>query len=179
MSKKVMVVAFASGLVFAIGLGVSGMTQPSKVIAFLDLFGGSWDPSLALVMAGAVAVHAPFYRWIRARADAPLTQMTMGSCGPIDDEQTETGALGGINGKIIAGAAIFGVGWGLGGYCPGPAVVSAISGVSGTLIFVASMLVGMLIFQFLFESASNMRSKLSDADLSQPSALTDTPVSNL
>jgi uncharacterized membrane protein YedE/YeeE len=146
-SKKVFVAAFVSGLIFAIGLGISGMTQPSKVIGFLDVFGGHWDPSLALVMAGAVAVHAPLYRWIRSRPNA-LTEV--GACGPINDEQTEGGARGGASGRIIAGAAIFGMGWGLGGYCPGPAVVSLVSATPGVVVFVAAMLAGMAGFQHLF-----------------------------
>jgi uncharacterized membrane protein YedE/YeeE len=148
MSKKALAAAFVSGLVFAIGLGVSGMTQPSKVIGFLDLFGGHWDPSLALVMAGAIAIHMPLYRWIRARPNAPVE---LGTCGPIDDEQTEAGAFGSTSGKLIAGAAIFGVGWGLSGYCPGPAVVSLVSAAPGVLIFVGAVLAGMLVFNFLFE----------------------------
>ncbi len=152
MTKKVLAAAFLSGLIFAIGLGVSGMTQPSKVIGFLDLF-GVWDPSLGLVMAGAIGVHLPLYRLIRRR---PGSMPMVGTCGPIeDDELSEAGIRGSTSGKAVAGAAIFGVGWGLGGYCPGPAVVSLASAAPGVLIFVGAMAVGMLIFQFAFAPATN------------------------
>jgi uncharacterized membrane protein YedE/YeeE len=162
MTKKMLAAALVSGLVFAIGLGVSGMTQPSRVIGFLDLFDGHWDPSLALVMAGAIAVHMPLYRWIRARPNA-LTQV--GTCGPISDEQTEAGARGSTSGAIIAGAAIFGVGWGLGGYCPGPAVVSLISAGPGVAVFVIAMLAGMVGFNLLFAATASPSSAASPSTL--------------
>ena len=120
------VLALVSGLVFGIGLGVSGMTTPAKVIGFLDVT-GAWDPSLALVMAGAVGVHAIFVRvargrgapWLAARFDWP--------------PRTK------IEPSLVAGAATFGVGWGLSGYCPGPAIVSVAALAPITLVFVASM----------------------------------------
>ncbi len=135
--KSPLAVAFVSGLVFAIGLGVSGMTQPGKVIGFLDLFSGAWDPSLAFVMVGAIGVHWPLQRWMRARG---MTTSVVGSCGDMGSE-----TLGGSRtlGKLLLGAGVFGVGWGLGGYCPGPAMVSLASFGPGVLVFVAAMLVGM------------------------------------
>lgn len=171
MTRKVLAAAFFSGLVFAIGLGVSGMTQPSKVIGFLDLFGGAWDPSLALVMAGAIGVHLPLYRMIRAR---PGSLPMVGSCGPIDDdddELSETGIMGSVDAKVVAGAAIFGVGWGISGYCPGPAVVSLASAAPGVLVFVGAMLAGMLIFHVAFGPSATT----TGATGSRGAPLTDAP----
>ena len=134
--KKPLVVAFLSGLVFAIGLGVSNMTQPSKIIGFLDLFGGAWDPSLTFVMVGAIGVHLPLYRWARARG---IEALAVGTCGPLETASAPVA----IDRRLLLGAGIFGVGWGLGGYCPGPALVSIASAAPGVLIFVAAMVVGM------------------------------------
>jgi uncharacterized membrane protein YedE/YeeE len=131
MTRRELVVAFAAGLLFAVGLGVAGMTQPAKVIGFLDVFGGRWDPSLALVMAGALAVYLPAYQWLSRRRGVH----EIGSCGPVGVETVDR--------RVLTGAAIFGVGWGLGGYCPGPAVVSAASGGAGVLLFLAAMAGGM------------------------------------
>jgi uncharacterized protein len=134
--KNPLVVAFLSGLVFAIGLGVSNMTQPSKIIGFLDVGGGAWDPSLMFVMVGALGVHLPLYRWARARG---IEASAIGTCGPLET----AGAPAAIDRRLLLGAGVFGVGWGLGGYCPGPAVVSLASGSPGVLVFVAAMAVGM------------------------------------
>ncbi len=119
--------AYASGLLFAVGLAVSGMTRPNKVLAFLD-FGGDWDPSLALVMGGGVLVNLVFFTWA-ARRGAPLWAPSF-SLPP----RTR------IDAPLVGGAAIFGVGWGLGGYCPGPALVSAMSGAAPVIAFVVAML---------------------------------------
>ena len=117
---------FGAGLLFALGLGLAGMTRPAKVIGFLDVF-GAWDPSLAFVIAGALLVHLPFVRWRqRARPRA----------APVP-------AAGRIDGSLIVGAALFGIGWGLSGLCPGPAFVSLASGAVGVATFVALMFVGM------------------------------------
>src|SRR6266508_4619266 len=113
--------AFVSGLVFAIGLAISGMTQPAKVTAFLD-FTGNWDPSLACVIAGAIMVHAVLYRAIRRRP-TPLF-------APTFSVPTRTD----IDPRLVGGAAIFGIGWGLGGFCPGPAVTSLGSGQASVVI---------------------------------------------
>lgn len=127
---------FGAGLIFAIGLAMSGMTQPGKVTAFLDLF-GNWDPSLAFVMMGAIAVYAVLYRIIRRRA-TPLFAQTFSVPTRSD-----------LDLRLIGGAALFGVGWGLGGFCPGPAVTSLVSGHSSVLIFVAAMIAGMLLYQVI------------------------------
>jgi uncharacterized membrane protein YedE/YeeE len=125
------VVAFLSGLVFSAGLCVSGMTRPSKVLGFLDVF-GSWDPSLALVMLGAVSVSAIGFRIARRRV------------GPVlGGEFSIPGPGRALEARMIAGAALFGVGWGLSGLCPGPAVVSLAGGQMGAFVFLVAMAVGM------------------------------------
>lgn len=127
---------FGAGLLFALGLGVSGMTQPEKVIAFLDI-SGNWDPSLMFVMAGAVGINMVLYRITRRRP-----------C-PLYSEQFTSPRLRKINVRLISGAAIFGVGWGLSGYCPGPALVSLPSGTTAILVFIASMMSGMVLYRLL------------------------------
>jgi uncharacterized membrane protein YedE/YeeE len=123
--------AFASGALFGAGLTVSHMVNPAKVAAFLD-FAGRWDPSLALVMGGALAVTAAAYRWTLRRS-APL-------CAPAFRLPAATR----IDARLIVGSALFGVGWGLGGFCPGPAIASLGYGATSSLLFVAAMLLGML-----------------------------------
>lgn len=135
-SMRNAVVPFLSGLVFAIGLVVGGMTQPAKVIGFLDIF-GDWDPSLIFVMGGAIAVYLPVHQLFQRRA---LPGMTDERCLP---------NRGAIDRRLIAGAALFGVGWGLGGYCPGPGIVSLASGGARALVFVAGMAVGMVAFRLV------------------------------
>lgn len=130
------IAALIVGFIFALGLGLSGMTQPQKVIGFLDLF-GSWDPSLMFVMIGAIGVHFFTYKLIRRRK-TPLLAMDW----HVPTKKEVTPAL-------IFGSLIFGVGWGLAGVCPGPAITSLASFESAPLIFVASMLVGMFIFRQL------------------------------
>jgi uncharacterized membrane protein YedE/YeeE len=129
-----LLVASASGLLFGIGLIVSGMTRPAKVIAFLDPL-GAWDPSLAFVMAGAVAVYAAGMRWSKSRhaALAALAAPLL-SAPPVSR----------IDRPLLVGSAIFGVGWGLGGYCPGPSLVALGSAGLGALVFVGFMLLGSL-----------------------------------
>lgn len=121
-------IAFASGLVFALGLGLGGMLQPSKVLAFLD-FTGNWDPSLAFVMAGAIGVHFVFAR-APLRRDRPVvgTEFAM----PLETR---------VTGQLAFGAALFGAGWGTAGYCPGPALVSVVSCAPSALVFTGSMIV--------------------------------------
>ena len=127
-------IAFAAGLAFALGLGISGMTQPEKVIGFLDFF-GAWDPSLALVMVGAIGVHLGFLRLTRRQA-RPV-------CAASFDRRRRRG----IDARLITGAALFGLGWGLGGYCPGPALVSSMSS-SGAAVLVLAMLLGVLLHEW-------------------------------
>ena len=128
--------AFVAGLIFAVGLALGGMTLPGKVTAFLDIF-GNWDPSLAFVMLGAISVHAVLNRVIR-RHSSPLFAPTF-----------STPTRSNLDFRLVGGAALFGVGWGLGGFCPGPAVTSLASGQPSTLIFVAAMLVGMFLYKLV------------------------------
>lgn len=130
---KRLIVSYVSGLIFAVGLGVSGMTHPSKVLAFLD-FTGAWDPSLAFVMGSGLLVNLVFFRLARRRG-TPLFASSFSL-------PTETA----VDRSLIVGASVFGVGWGLGGFCPGPAVVSAVTGATPVVAFVAAMLVGMASF---------------------------------
>jgi uncharacterized membrane protein YedE/YeeE len=124
--------ALASGLIFGLGLIAGGMTQPTKVKAFLDIF-GAWDPSLALVMGGAIAVG------IVAFAIAKRHR-TAWSGEPMQIPTNTT-----IDARLIGGGVLFGIGWGIAGFCPGPAVVAAASGVGAAWIFVVAMLVGMAV----------------------------------
>jgi uncharacterized membrane protein YedE/YeeE len=122
--------ALASGALFGVGLAISGMTKPAKVVGFLDLF-GAWDASLALVMLGAVGVHFVAFRLVRRRA-APLFAPRFQLPSRTD-----------LDARLVTGAAIFGVGWGLGGFCPGPGLVSTAGGMLAACVFVAGMSAGM------------------------------------
>lgn len=131
------VFAFLSGFLFAAGLAVSGMTRPDKVIAFLDVL-GDWDPSLMLVMAGAIAVYMPAHRWaLRMRSPLLASSFSLPTRRDIDV-------------RLLIGAALFGVGWGLAGYCPGPGLASLGSASAAAIAFVTAMLAGMIAFA-LFE----------------------------
>lgn len=125
---------FLAGGLFAIGLGVSGMTHPEKIIGFLD-FARAWDPTLAFVMAGAIAVYAPLSRTAARRA-APLFADAFALPTRRD-----------LDPKLITGSALFGVGWGLGGFCPGPALVALLSWNPAVLVFVLCMVAGMAAFE--------------------------------
>jgi uncharacterized membrane protein YedE/YeeE len=133
--------SFALGIVFAVGLGLSGMTNPLKVLGFLDVF-GAWDPSLAFVMGGAVTTYFVVSR-IVFRQSKPLISTSF----DLPKERAITGSL-------VVGAAIFGVGWGLEGFCPGPAIVS-LAGLFGThrdagvsaLVFSVFMVIGVGLFE--------------------------------
>jgi uncharacterized membrane protein YedE/YeeE len=125
-----------AGLIFGVGLVVSGMTQPHKVIGFLDLF-GNWDPSLIFVMGGAVALHFVTYRLVRMRPS------------PILDQKWHVPPKTQITKALIIGAMLFGAGWGLGGFCPGPAITSLASFDPLVVLFVGSMLFGMLLFKWV------------------------------
>ena len=126
--------AFLAGLVFGIGLIVSGMTDPSKVIGFLDL-AGRWDPSLAFVMVGAILVGAVGYAVARKRTVAFLGgAMHLHTARNIDR-------------RLVLGSVVFGAGWGLAGFCPGPAVVALGAGQDKAVVFVIAMLAGMALFE--------------------------------
>lgn len=130
------VTEFAVGLMFGVGLMASGMTDPGKVIGFLDLF-GAWDPSLALVMGGAVVVG--FFAFTLAK------KRTSTFLGGVLRFPTNTE----MDKPLVIGSLMFGAGWGLGGFCPGPALVSMADGQPKAMLFVAAMLVGMLGFELM------------------------------
>ncbi|HTR55764.1 MAG TPA: DUF6691 family protein [Kofleriaceae bacterium] len=117
------VIPLASGALFGAGACLSGMVRPSKVLGFLD-FGGAWDASLLVVMACALAIHVLAWRLVPAQRH-PGPPSTV------------------VDARLLGGAALFGIGWGLAGYCPGPALVSIVSGARGSLVFVAAMIAGM------------------------------------
>ncbi len=122
-------IAAISGALFALGLVISGMTDPGRVTAFLDVT-RHWDPTLAFVMAGAIAVHAPLGRMVRRRR------------APIFDAKFHLPKRTSIEPCLVLGASLFGVGWGLSGYCPGPALVSLGTSATPVLVFVAAMVGG-------------------------------------
>ncbi len=139
--------ALGVGLLFAGGLALAGMTQPAKVIAFFDFSQGlqSWDPSLAFVMAGGMAVYIPFFRFF-SRRERPLL-----------DTRFRLPTRRDIDARLIGGAALFGIGWGLAGFCPGPALTS-VGALSGSaVILVLAMLGGMLAFQSLERARNQAR----------------------
>ena len=126
---KQAIAALIAGIVFGLGLAVSQMIDPAKVLGFLDI-AGRWDPSLALVMAGALTVTFIGYRLTRDHA------------APILAPRFELPTKRDLDRRLIGGAVLFGIGWGLAGYCPGPAIASLAFGLQDTLIFVAAMVLG-------------------------------------
>lgn len=140
--------SFAVGLLFGLGLIISGMANPAKVLGFLDL-AGPWDPSLALVMAGAIAVGVVGFAFAGRRARSWLgLPMRLPSNRAID-------------GRLVAGALLFGAGWGLAGFCPGPAVVALGAGYWQAGVFVAAMLVGMAVYEVAGRLGARQTLKLS------------------
>lgn len=129
--RNQLVASLVSGLLFGAGLVIAGMTQPTKVIGFLDVTGG-WDPSLALVMVGAIGVHAIVYRVATKRSS------------PLFADKFALPTRRDLDAKLLLGAAIFGAGWGIGGFCPGPALTSLAGFGLDAAVFVAAMVVGML-----------------------------------
>jgi uncharacterized membrane protein YedE/YeeE len=133
-AMRLPLIALAAGLLFGAGLAVSGMHDPAKVLGFLDvaaIASGGWDPSLAFVMAGGLAVTLPAF-WYARRRKAPLAAPAF---------QTPTATA--IDKRLMLGALLFGGGWGLVGYCPGPALASLAFGATGTILFALAMVAGM------------------------------------
>jgi uncharacterized membrane protein YedE/YeeE len=124
--------AFAVGLLFGAGLAVSQMIDPAKVLAFLDV-AGNWDPTLLVVMAVALVTAAPGYSIARRRERSWLGQ------------KMQIPARGDLDARLLGGAAIFGMGWGLAGFCPGPALAALGTGLPDVFVFVAAMVVGMFV----------------------------------
>ncbi|MBP9706839.1 MAG: YeeE/YedE family protein [Oligoflexales bacterium] len=128
---KTFFVPFISGLIFALGLALSGMIQPQKVIGFLDL--NNWDPTLIFVMVGAISVHSLVYHLTKHR-DSPL----LGGKFSLPTRKD-------IDTKLLIGSALFGIGWGMGGFCPGPALTSIVALDNRTIVFVVMMFIGMFL----------------------------------
>lgn len=127
------IVSFIVGLIFSIGLALSGMTQPQKIIGFLTL--SDWDSSLLFVMVGAIGVHVIAYPLIRRRAS------------PLLDTKWHVPNRKDITTRLILGSTLFGIGWGLGGYCPGPGITSLASFDLRAFLFVGAMVIGMILFK--------------------------------
>jgi uncharacterized membrane protein YedE/YeeE len=153
-------VAFASGLLFAIGLSVSGMTLPNNVLAFLDIT-GNWDPRLALVMGSALAVLG-VVRWRAPQRPWLATEFAEPPKRP-------------ISARLLIGASIFGVGWGLGGFCPGPSLVALGAGCQAALLFVFAMAVGMWVHR-VFERLAPEQAATSVHPSGHQGAETPAPV---
>lgn len=153
---KALLTSFVSGILFALGLGISGMTRPVKVIGFLDFF-GEWDASLAFVMLGAIVVYFIGYRWSK-KMRAPLLAPDFSLPKRSD-----------LDAKLILGAALFGAGWGLGGFCPGPALTALASGALPVFIFVLAMAIGMYVHAW----AAELGATVSSLALSSPKSTLD------
>jgi len=134
--KTHFITAFITGLVFGLGLLISGMANPDKVLSFLDL-AGAWDPSLALVMLGAIAVGIIAFGFIKGRSQSLLGE-------PLRLPGKTT-----LDSRLITGSLGFGIGWGLAGFCPGPALVALGAGEAKAAVFVAAMLAGMGLFELI------------------------------
>jgi uncharacterized membrane protein YedE/YeeE len=135
------VIALVCGALFSAGVCISGMVRPSKVLGFLD-FGGAWDATLLCVMASALLLHVVAWRVVKGLRAPRFGEQFPGPPSPT------------IDGRLIGGAALFGLGWGLAGYCPGPAIVAMVSGARDTLVFVAAMLAGISIVRIFFSNDS-------------------------
>jgi len=131
-----MLVNLFTGALFGLGLAISGMVNPQKVIGFLD-FAGGWDPTLAFVFGGALLVAVPTFRVILKRPR------------PVLAEKFELPTNKDVDARLLAGAAIFGIGWGLAGFCPGPAVTALASGLVPVFAFVAAMVAGMAFYKWI------------------------------
>jgi uncharacterized protein len=142
--------AFVAGLVFGLGLIVAGMVNPAKILGFLDI-AGKWDPSLALVMAGAIAVGLVAFALARRRTMSALgLPMQLPSASALDA-------------RLVGGSLVFGIGWGLAGFCPGPAIVAIGAGYAKAAVFVAAMLLGMGAFELIQRNLTRTGMTPSDA----------------
>ena len=143
--------AFGAGILFALGLGISGMARPEKVIGFLNIT-GDWDPSLAFVMVGAIAVHTLFYQlWLKQKSK-PLLAASFSI--PTNKK---------IDSRLVIGSSLFGIGWGLSGFCPGPALLSTMSLNRTSLIFVLAMIAGMVLYHFFERARQSLHQAQSTA----------------
>lgn len=142
--------ALVCGIIFGLGLAISGMIDPAKVVGFLDV-AGNWDPTLAFVMVGALLVAVPGYRAILGRRRPVLTNaFSLPTKSRLD-------------GTLLGGSALFGVGWGLVGFCPGPAVAAIVTGLPAVLGFVAAMLAGMALHAWISGELPARKDSSSDA----------------
>ena len=132
-----MLINLFAGTLFGLGLSISGLVNPAKIIGFLD-FAGDWDPTLALVFGGALLVTIPAFRLILRRPR------------PVLADEFDLPTKKDVDSRLLAGAAIFGIGWGLAGLCPGPAVTALASGLLPVFAFVAAMVGGMAIYKWVF-----------------------------
>lgn len=159
--NKALISAFGAGALFAVGLAISGMTLPTKVIGFLDFF-GEWDPALAFVMGGAVIVYAIGFRLVTRRRDAP-------ACATKFSIPTRKD----ITPRLVLGSAIFGLGWGLGGFCPGPALTSLTTGLLDVGVFVAAMFLGMYLFGVADRAITHRKEEQTKNEVSSRSLVTN------
>ena len=132
-----MLVNLFAGTLFGLGLAISGMADPAKVTGFLDV-AGDWDPTLAFVMGGALLVTIPAFRLILKRPR------------PVLADKFELPTNKDVDVRLLGGSALFGIGWGLAGFCPGPAVTALASGLMPVFVFVAAMVVGMAVYKWIF-----------------------------
>ncbi len=132
-----MLVNLFAGALFSLGLAISGMVDPAKVIGFLDV-AGDWDPTLAFVMGGALLVTIPAFRLIFKRPR------------PVLADEFELPTKKDVDTRLLGGSALFGVGWGLSGFCPGPAVTALATGLTPVFAFVVAMIAGMAIYKWIF-----------------------------
>ena len=146
-----MIVALFAGTLFGLGLAISGMMNPAKVIGFLDV-AGDWDPTLMFVMGGALLITVPAFRLILNRQR------------PILADGFALPTKSALDTRLLGGAALFGVGWGLSGFCPGPAVAALVTGLTPVVAFVAAMLTGMVLYAWVFErpDRSNVGANAAD-----------------
>lgn len=133
-------ISLVGGVVFGLGLVISGMVNPAKVQNFLDV-AGPWDPTLALVFLGALAVALPVYQWTLRHRSAPVV-----------GEKFDVPSNNAITPSLIGGSALFGIGWGLSGFCPGPGITALVTLLPGAVAFVVAMFAGAACYRFLVKS---------------------------